>query len=274
MTPTVDPSEHATPDPMRVAQPPWSSLWRWLALGWRDLRAHPLNAGFYGIAFWLMAQMLALVFQHQPEYTLSMVSGCLLVGPFLAMGLYDVSRRREQGLPQDFGSSLTCWGAHLKSMAMLMLVLLVLELLWGRASLVIFAVFFNTGLPSTARVMDVVFSTGNLDFLLIYGTVGAGFAGLVYAFSVVSIPMILDRDTDAITASITSMSVFASRMPLMLCWGALLTLWVALAFLTPAALGLIWVGPWLGHASWHAYRGTVQWLTPTPTSPSSTPAEP
>lgn len=258
MTPTLDPDQPQD-ERMRLKSPGWTEPGRWLRLGWDDLRRHPYNGAFYGVAFWVMAQLLSLVFQHKPEYTLSMVSGCLLVGPFLAMGLYDVSRRRERGLPQDFGSSLTCWGAHIKSMAMLVLVLLVLELLWGRASLVIFAVFFNTGLPSTTRVIDVVFSTSNIDFLLIYGTVGAGFAMLVYAFSVVSIPMILDRDTDAISASITSMSVFAGRWPLMLCWGVLLTLGVIAAFLTPWGLGLVVLGPCLGHASWHAYRGTVDW---------------
>lgn len=256
MTHIEHPSAHA-PDMQAARGPNWKAPGHWLAMGWRDLRRHPFNGFFYGVAFWLMAHLLSLVFQHKPQYTLSMVSGCLLVGPFLAMGLYDVSRRHEQGLPQDFGRSLTCWSGHLKSMAMLVLVLLVLELLWGRASLVIFAVFFNTGLPSTTRVIDVVFSTGNFDFLLIYGTVGAGFAMLVYAFSVVSIPMILDRDTDAITASITSMGVFAGQWPLMLCWGIVLTGAVITAFLTPYMLGLIVVGPCLGHASWHAYRGTV-----------------
>lgn len=254
------PPMHAEPnEPMQWVKPSADALWRWLKLGGQDLRRHPFNGGFYGVAFWLMAQMLSLVFQHKPEYTLSMVSGCLLVGPFLAMGLYDVSRRQELGLAQDFGSSLTCWGQHLKSMAMLILVLLVLELLWGRASLVIFAVFFNTGLPTTTRVIDVVFNSGNLDFLMVYGIVGAGFALLVYAFSVVSIPMILDRDTDAITASITSMSVFANHWPQMLGWGLMLTLGVIVAFLTPQMLGLLVIGPWLGHASWHAYRGNVRW---------------
>ena len=256
MTPIED-HKHLVPAPMVAQGPLRSTPWSWLILGWRDLRQHPFNGAFYGMAFWVMAQMLYLVFHHKPEYTLSMVSGCLLVGPFLAMGLYDVSRRHEQGLTQDFGSSLTCWSAHIKSMAMLVLVLLVLELLWGRASLVIFAVFFNTGLPSTTRVIDVVFSTGNLDFLLIYGTVGAGFALLVYAFSVVSIPMILDRDTDAIRASITSLGVFTGRWPLMLCWGIVLSGAVIIAFLSPWLLGLVVIGPWLGHASWHAYRGTV-----------------
>lgn len=233
--------------------------WRWLGLGWQDLLAHPGIGLFYGITFWLMALVLGAVFRHSPQYTLSLVSGCLLVGPFLAMGLYEVSRRAEQGLPQDLAASLTCWGGHLKSMALLVLVLLVIELLWGRASLVVFAVFFNTGMPSTTGVIQAIFNPENLDFVLVYLFVGGVFALLVFAISVVSIPMILDRDTDAISAGITSLQVFFGEIAVMLLWGLLITVMVVLAFGLPWSLGWVLVGPWLGHASWHAYRGTIAW---------------
>lgn len=232
---------------------------RWLALGLADLRASPGIGLFYGAAFWAMAHVLAQVFRRSPEYTLSMVSGCLLVGPFLAMGLYEVSRRREQGLPPDLASSLTCWDGHIKSMSMLVLVLLVLELLWGRASLVVFAVFFNTGMPSTTGVIEAIFNPENIDFVAVYLFVGGIFATLVYAISAVSIPMILDRDTDAISAGITSIRVFLGELAVMLFWGLILSALVVLSFLSPWMLALIVVGPWLGHASWHAYRGAVAW---------------
>ena len=235
----------------------------WLLRGFDDLRASPGIGLFYGLAFWTMAQVLAVVFRHKPEYTLSMVSGCLLVGPFLAMGLYEVSRRREQGLAPDLGSSLTCWDGHIKSMSMLVLVLMVLELLWGRASLVVFAVFFNTGMPSTTGVIEAIFNPENFDFVAVYMFVGGVFATLVYALSAVSIPMILDRDTDAISAGITSVRVFFGELSVMLFWGLILSVLVVLSFLSPWMLGLVVVGPWLGHASWHAYRGAVQWEEPS-----------
>lgn len=239
---------------------PLSAPWHWLTLGFQDLRASPGIALFYGTVFWLMAHVLAMVFRHSPEYTLSMVSGCLLVGPFLAMGLYEVSRRREQGLPQSFAASLTCWDGHIKSMAMLVLVLMVLELLWGRASLVVFAVFFNTGMPSTAGVIEAIFNPENVEFVAVYLFVGGIFATLVYSVSAVSIPMILDRDTDAISAGITSIRVLLGEPAVMLLWGLVLSALVGLSFVSPWMLGLIVVGPWLGHASWHAYRGTVEWV--------------
>ena len=231
---------------------------RWLAAGWHDLRVKPGLGLFYGVCLWLMALVLGLVFRHKPEYTLTMVSGCLLVGPFLAMGLYEASRRIGLGQSPDLGASMTCWDQHLRSMAMLVLVMLVLELLWGRASLVVFAVFFNTGMPSTTGVVQAIFNPENLDFVAVYLAVGGVFAFLVFAISVVSIPMILDRDTDAISAGLASIRVVLSEPAVMLCWGLLLALLVLLA-LWPWGLGLLLVGPWLGHATWHAYRGTIEW---------------
>jgi len=242
--------------------------WHWLALGWRDLRAHAGIGMFYGICFWLMAVVLALVFRSKPEYVMSIASGCLLIGPFMAMGLYEVSRRREAGQVPDLASSLTCWDVRLRSVGLLVLVLIVLELVWGRASLVVFAVFFNTGMPSTTGVVNAVFNPQNWEFIAVYLAVGGGFAGLVYAISVVSIPMILDRDTDAISAAITSLQVVFENFGVMLLWGATITVLVALALL-PWGLGLVLVGPWLGHATWHAYRGSVSWSADDAASPGS-----
>ena len=237
----------------------WIDPFRWLRRGAMDVLAQPGIALFYGLCFWLMAVVLGSVFRSRPEYAMSIASGCLLIGPFLAMGLYEVSRRRELDLKPELGASLTCWDDHLKSMGMLVLVLIVLELLWGRASLVVFAVFFNTGMPSTTGVMQAIFNPDNWEFLLVYLAVGGAFAGLVFSVAVVSIPMILDRDTDAISAAITSLQVVFSNVGVMLLWGILLSALVFLALL-PWGAGLILVGPLLGHASWHAYRGSVLWL--------------
>lgn len=253
-TPVSAPVTH---NPLR-----WPDPLRWLVLGARDMMAAPGVALFYGTWFWGMALLLGWVFQARPEYTMSFASGCLLVGPFLAMGLYDTSRRREQGLAPDLGESLTCWDRHLGSMGMLVLVLVVLELLWGRASLVVFAVFFNTGMPSTTGVVQAVFNPGNLQFVAVYLLVGSVFAALVFSSMVVSIPMILDRDTDALTAGIASMRVVVENPGVMLLWGLLITALVALSLFAWGA-GLLVVGPVLGHASWHAYRAAVA----APTAP-------
>jgi len=247
------------PNSRTVRQIPWGAPFYWLMAAGRDLKTYPLVGLFYGAAFFAMAVTLHMVFAARPEYVMSIASGCLLVGPFLAMGLYEVSRRRELGLPVSLIGTAVCWRPHIGSMGMLVLVLMVLELLWGRASLVVFAVFFNTGMPSTASVMDAVFSPQNWEFVMVYTVVGGVFAGLVYALSVVAIPMILDRDTDAISAAITSFEVVLTNTGVMLLWGAIIVALVLAALWMPLHVGLLLVGPLLGHASWHAYRATVEW---------------
>ena len=245
MVPYVPPPSEAPRKTVVALQ--WLDPLRWLALGSKDVRAHPGIGIFYGLAFWTMALVLGAVFKSNPEYTMSIASGCLLVGPFLAMGLYDVSRRNAAGLDADFGASLICWDQHIPSMGMLVLVLIVLELLWGRASLVVFAVFFNTGMPSTASVVGAVFNPENWEFLLAYMVVGGAFAAIVFSLSVVSIPMILDLE------------VVFHNTGIMVFWGFLLSLLVILAFLVPWGAGIIVVGPLLGHASWHAYQSAIHW---------------
>jgi uncharacterized membrane protein len=263
MSSTSTPASTPAPAARRVLQPlsPADPL-RWLARGAADLRAAPGIALFYGACFWSMAALLAAVFRHMPEYTMSFVSGCFLVGPFLAMGLYEVSRRREAGQPQSLAASLTCWDRHLGSMGTLVLVLTLLELLWGRASLVVFAVFFDTGMPSTASVLQAVFNPRNWQFVAVYTAVGGVFAALVFSTCVVSIPMILDRDTDAISAGIASLHAVADRTAVMVGWGALIVALLLAALLLPWQLGVLLVGPWLGCASWHAYRGCFAWEEP------------
>jgi uncharacterized membrane protein len=113
-------------------------------------------------------------------------------------------------------------------------------------------------MPSNTGVVNAVFNPDNWEFVVVYLGVGGAFAALVFSTGVVSIPMILDRDTDAITAAIHSMRVVYANPGVLLLWGVVITLLVMLALL-PWALGLIVVGPLLGHASWHAYRGAVLW---------------
>jgi len=267
-----------TPEPGSTASAPalrrlrWGSPFSWLGAGMRDMRAAWPVSLFFGLAFWGMAVAVGAVFRGRPEYTMTLVSGCFLVGPFLAMGLYEASRRREAGLPQDLGASLTCWDRRMGSMAMLVLVLLVLELLWGRASLVVFAVFFQSGMPTATGVAQAVFNPENYEFLAVYLVVGGIFAGLVFATCVISIPMILDRDTDAVTAGLRSIQLALAQPGVMLLWGALIVGLTLAAIALPWACGLMVVAPWLGHATWHAYRDAVD-MAPLPirSGPASAP---
>jgi len=240
--------------PLQTASLRASAPFAWLAHGWRDLRSAWVQSLIFGAFFWAMTLVIKYVFLGSPEYTLTVISGCFLVGPFLAMGLYDISRRREQGLAQDFGASMTCWSDYLPNMGLLVLVLIVIELLWGRASLVVFAVFFNTGMPSTTGVVDAVFNLKNIEFVIAYLIVGGFFAGLVFSTCAISIPMILDRDVDAVTAGIRSIQSVVTRPDVMVLWGLMIVALMLAAFASPWSIAVPFVVPLLGHATWHAYR--------------------
>ncbi len=249
--PSTEPSSPALQlNPLHLADP-----LRWLALGWRDFTRAPVIGLFYGACFMVMGWALLKVYESAPAYTLALSAGFLLMGPFLCLGLYRVSQRLEAGQQPDFGDSLLAWDTRTGQLAIFGFVLLVLEMLWGRATLVVFAVSFD-GMPDFKGSLRALLDPENLSFILAWAAVGAVFASLIYAISVISMPMILHRQTDAITAGLTSLRLVLTQTGVMLWWAALLAGLVFLALL-PWFAGLLLVGPVLGHASWHAYRAAV-----------------
>jgi uncharacterized membrane protein len=261
----AEPSSHHPDEPARKGPPSAPSLQlnalplgaplHWLRLGWRDFVRAPSIGLFYGACFATMGWLLLWVYGAAPAYVLALSAGFLLMGPFLCLGLYDVSRKLEAGVKPDFGDSLTAWDQRLGTMAIFGAALLILEMIWGRAALVVFALSFD-GMPDFKGSILALLDPQNLNFIVAFVGIGALFAGLIFAISVVSMPMILDRQTDAISAALTSLRLCMSQPGVMLLWGALITLLVVLALL-PRFAGLLVIGPVLGHASWHAYRAAV-----------------
>jgi uncharacterized membrane protein len=228
---------------------------RWLAAGWRDFLRCPGIGLFYGGCFMVMGWALLKMYERAPAYVMALSAGFLLMGPFMCLGLYRASQRLEAGERPDFGDSLLAWDTRTGTLAIFGFVLLVLEMLWGRATLVIFAVSFD-GMPDLKGSLLALLDPENIGFIAAWTVVGALFAGLIYSISVVSIPMILHRQTDAITAGLTSLRLVLTQTGVMLWWGFLIALIVTLAML-PWFAGLLIAGPVIGHASWHAYRAAV-----------------
>jgi uncharacterized membrane protein len=228
----------------------------WLAAGWRDYRAHPVASAFYGLCFATMGWLIAYTFRHAYEYVSALASGFLLVGPFLAIGLYDLSRRRERGLPPRLAPTLNAWAPNVGAIGMFALVLCVVLLVWARASLIVFALFYTGEMPTVAGFLEQLLSPDNLEFLFAYFCVGGFFAVLVFAISVVSVPMMLDRDTDGVVAVLTSLKTVGANVPAMVVWGTLIVALTAAGFAL-AFVGLVVTVPLIGHATWHAYRALV-----------------
>lgn len=259
-----EPTEPARTAPRAAAAPgfaiqlnrvPLLAPLQWLRLGWRDFTRAPSIGLFYGACFAAMGWLLLALFEHAPAYVLALSAGFLLVGPFLCLGLYDTSRRLERGDRPRLAASLVAWRTRAGTMAIFGAVLLTLEMLWARASLIVFALSFS-GIPDFKGSLLALLERDNVGFVVAYVAVGSVFAGLIFTVCVVAMPMILDRETDAITAGLTSIRLCVTQPMPMLLWGALITLLVAAA-MAPWFAGLLLVAPVLGHASWHAYRSVV-----------------
>lgn len=240
--------------PLRL--PAFSAPFQWLARGTRDFLRAPMIGLFFGACFVAMGWALVFVFRNAGAYLLALSAGFLLVGPFFCMGLYHVSDRLELGERPRLLDAAMAWRRKLDTLAIFGLVLLVLEMLWARASLVVFALTFHGGLPDFAGSLKSLVNPQNVEFILAWTALGGVFATIIFAVSVVSIPMILDRRSDAITAGLTSIRLVLARPAVMLLWAAIITILIVVAML-PGFAGLLVVGPILGHASWHAYRATV-----------------
>jgi uncharacterized membrane protein len=233
------PREAATSIVPPVRSVPLSAPLRWLRYGWEDFRAAGAASVFYGIVFACMGRVLSYVFSHAYEYVWALTSGFMLMGPFLALGLYELSRQRARGETPRLAPSLV-----------------VLLLLWSRASLVVIAVSFPDQMPTFESFARNLLSPDHLQFIAVYCAVGGVFASLVFAAAAVAVPMMLDRDSDGIVAALTSLRACIDNPATMLCWGALITLLTAAGFAC-FHLGLVIVVPIIGHATWHAYREIV-----------------
>lgn len=255
---TTAPTSTQPPGIRRVAldQP-----WVWLTKGWSDLRRAPAVSLAYGAVFalagWLVtAGMWSLGWIYA---VLPLASGFLLVGPILAVGLYEVSRRLAAGEPVGFDAVLAAFKANGSQIALMGVALLLFLFAWIRLAVLIFMLFFGIEPPNLDRLVDeAFFSADSLPFLIFGNTVGAVLAGLVFAISAVSIPLLLDRPqanvVDAITTSVAA--VFAN-VKVMLFWAALIVLFIG-AGLATLYVGLIVTLPLIGHATWHAYKDLIE----------------
>ncbi len=255
--PRISTDSGPEPEPFpTVRRVPFPAPLRWLASGFADLRACPIPSLFYGFCFTAMGLLVTFVLGHAYAYTSALTSGFLLLGPFLAMGLYEISRRRMLGQACALAPTLTVWRRNAGNLGIFAVVLGIIFLIWVRASLVVFALFYTSDLPTLGSFLAQALALENIGFLSAWFGVGLVFATLVFAVSAVSIPLMLDRDQDAVSAMLISIAALARNPAAMLLWAFIIAALTVLGFLSFHA-GLIVLMPLLGHASWHAYRDLV-----------------
>jgi uncharacterized membrane protein len=228
-----------------------------LRLGLRDFLRAPLFGLFFSAVYVAGGLILYLVYAAAgQEWWLAPVAvGFPLLAPFAATGLYEVSRRIGAGEALDWRGVLgVVWAQKERQIPAMAAVILVIFLFWMFVAHALFALFL--GLRAFSGSMDVasLFLTGNGPLMLAVGTaVGAGFAGVLFASTVVGLPLLLDRDVDFVSAMIASVGVVRENPVTMALWAAMIAAALALAML-PAFLGLFVVLPVFGHATWHLYR--------------------
>jgi uncharacterized membrane protein len=233
--------------------------WFWLAEGWRDLIAAPRVGLAYGAVLVAisLALTLGLAVADLFYLLLPLTAGFGFLAPLLAVGLYETSRRLRAGEPATLGSALMAWRRHQTQLAFMGLVLMLFHLAWVRLATLLFALFFDSGPVTLWAMIGLLLSAEGLPFLIVGSAIGAVLAALVFAISAVSIPMLLDREVDVITAVITSYVAVRNNWKPMALWAALIAAFTALG-LVFFFVGLALVLPLLGHATWHAYKDVVE----------------
>lgn len=222
---------------------------RWLRQGWADMLHAPRLSLAYGFALMLLSMLIALFTWRFGTLALYMglATGFVFVGPVLAVGLYSISRQLGKGLRPVLGYCLREGTYHLKELLVLGVVLLIVLLVWARAAAMVHVFFPAMSEPGLSAL---------LPFLAIGSAVGAVFALIVFAASAFSLPFILDRKVDAITASVSSFNAVLHNWKPMLLWASLISVAVILGFAT-AFLGFVVLLPLIGHATWHGYVETL-----------------
>ncbi|MEM9319902.1 MAG: DUF2189 domain-containing protein [Pseudomonadota bacterium] len=238
----------------------YSDLGAALRAGWRDFTRAPGLGVFFGTVFaiggWLLIYFLFVI--ERSWLALPITVGFPLLGPFTAVGLYEISRRLEAGESWEMVDILgVIWRQKDRQVVMMSWVIIVYFLFWSFFAHMLFALFLGpSALMNVTTSYAYLLAPEGLSMLLVGTAFGAIFAGLLFALVVVALPLLLDRELDFVTAMIASVEAVRESPWVMLAWGIVIS-GLLFAAMAPAFLGLLVVFPVLGHASWHIYRRAV-----------------
>jgi uncharacterized membrane protein len=239
-----------------------SDLYQALSSGIDDFLAMPSHAVFLCVVYPILGIFLIALTLDNSMLPLAfpIAAGFALVGPLAAIGLYELSRRREAGL--DSSSSHAFDVRHSPSLGAIValgILLMAIFLIWLAVAEAIYVANFGYGGPGSLQqfVHNVFFTHSGWNLIVIGTGVGFLFAVVVLAISAISFPLLLDRDVGAAVALATSIRVVAANPVTMALWGLIVALLLLIGSI-PFFIGLTVVMPVLGHATWHLYRKAVE----------------
>jgi len=248
---------HSVPHIRHVA---WNRCFQWIGAGLVDLFHHPSLSLSLGAFFSLGGVAIFALAQSHPELLLSAVSGFLLVGPLLAVGFYEISRRQERNEPVSFFLMMRSIGERWRPLALYGVLLGMMYIVWSQLTTALVAYLLGNewiwGFEEL--VQEVFFSGRHANLAAIWTLSGATLAAITFLLSVVTAPLLMDRkDVEVHHAMATSVSVVVENLPAMLVWSFMIAALTFFGFITLMA-GLVFIMPLLGHATWHAYKDLVE----------------
>ncbi|TCZ63030.1 DUF2189 domain-containing protein [Roseicella aquatilis] len=239
-----------------VRRAPPEAVARWMGAGWRDFRAAPGIGLAIGLACAVVgwAMIFAALSVESAVLILPLFTGFMLAAPLLAVPLYETSRRLARGERPGRGAFLAGFTRNRWGIGLMAALLMMFFYGWLRVATMIWFLFFGLDLPP----LDTFLASALADYSFVVTSFGLGalLAALVFALSAVSLPMLVDRPVDAMTAAMTSLRACLASPFTMALWAAVIAT-LTLIGLGAALLGLVLVVPWIGHATWHAYAELV-----------------
>jgi uncharacterized membrane protein len=236
---------------------PPAAAFGWLSAGWHDFTIYPATSISYGVLVFLVSvvTVVGLFALHSDYVLLPAFAGFMVVGPVIGIGLYEKSRRIAEGKRVSLWQMIFVKPESGGQILFAGVLLFLLTLLWMRAAVILYALFFGLRpFPGLDRIIPMLFTTEVGWAMLVVGSaVGGLFAAFAFAISAFAIPMLLAERTDALTAMGTSMALVWNNLPVMLTWAAIMLALITIGIAT-GLLGMIVIFPVLGHGSWHAYR--------------------
>ncbi len=246
--------------PPRIRTITTEAPWRWLSAGWRDMRRRPDIGLLYGVGVVVAGYALAfcLFYLDILFLLLPLAASFAIAGPMLAVGLYETSRRLAGDIPIRASDVILVAVRSPRQLAFIGVLLMIFALAWIRIATLLFALFFGPAAPPLADLIEgLFFSVDGIIFLAIGTAVGACLAFLAFSLSAVSIPLLMVRDLDAITAMIASVNAVLKNFWPMALWAWLIAIFTVIGVVT-LLLGLIVTFPLIGHATWHAYTEVIE----------------
>ena len=242
---------------VKIRSVPLRQPLEWLARGWEDVKQIGKPGLAHGALIAILGAVLLMLGSTHLFLTAAAVTGYLLVGPVMTTGLCELARRREAHERVGFDESLQALSRNPEALTHFAGVLALVALVWFVFSALVLETTLNASVPSLAVALWGG-SAGSLGVRQMLGYIGSGavLAAFVFSVSVIAVPLMIDRHASAGDAIRASARATFANLPAMLVWSGLIVAVTAIGFIT-LLVGMVFVAPLLGYATWHAYRDLV-----------------